>query len=468
MNSSLKTFGIIALFAAVVYGVTFISQFNFTASDLGDENADRLADRDPILLMQSNTMMYNPTSSQPSQRFFPGFYEISQEPQKVSFWFQNRNNDPVDVEIVDRSCTSCSMAALGTVTNQQMVACASRENVGLPGIMPGFAGVPDLTTVLASAKLLSEIKFRPFDFDKKKDIAQIPAAESEEEPTWCVLQLGVIVSGLGSKNLSAYTTFSLPEQLEPKRIAFNISVVGMSPFLVEPEDLRFGSLDMEGGGRTADVVYWSATRTPDELPPPSIALSESDRLVSVGPAELLSEPELAKLSRQLTNQGKKAPIKAAYKFTVSVLPKVSQDSAAPPPDIGPFQRSIGVSGPDSSSTRINVSGVITGLVEISGGSELNLGRFSGPAGVSKSVVLVSDLTELELETVPDEFRPGYIKGELEPQTSTDGRKRWTLKVSVPPGSGFGDLPPESAIVLKSLGEKSQRIRIPVRGQAGLR
>ena len=459
---------IIGAFVVVVFGITLVSQFSFTTPTTEDTSTDNTPIQ-PLRLIQQTNTFFDPNSEAPTQRFFPGFFEVSQEENTTSFWLQNVNPTPVDFSVVGRSCSSCTSARLALVHPDGMNAFLTRADVGLPPVALQFGAipVPDLGSVLAAAAMLKPLKWHEFTFSGSNDMAQIPAG-SPEQPTWAVFQIGIKVTGIGSKTLSANVSLHTAKMPAPVPVVFQVALVGMHPFLVTPESLNFGTVPSTGSPRTEDVVYWSATRLQANLPPPVTAVDNAEGFIAVSPPVPLTEAERTTLFEKLVEQGRQAPILGAYKLGVTVLPHAPAGQTVPLPDIGPFERTIGVTGPGTATARVSVKGTIAGLVELASGNDLKLGRYNGTTGTSKTVTLISDLPTLELETIPREIRPDTLKVELEPLKSDDGRKRWSLKVVVPPGAGIGDMPADSAIVLRSQGPKSQRIRIPVQGSAGLR
>ena len=82
---------------------------------------------------------------------------------------------------------------------------------------------------------------------------------------------------------------------------------------------------------------------------------------------------------------------------------------------------------------------------------------------TKDVRLVAERPGLDMKLVDGETVPNYLKVRLDPLEKIDGRQHWRLRVTVPKGSLYGALPPNSAVILTTTEAHPRRLRIPVRG-----
>jgi hypothetical protein len=80
-------------------------------------------------------------------------------------------------------------------------------------------------------------------------------------------------------------------------------------------------------------------------------------------------------------------------------------------------------------------------------------------------VLESATPGLELEAVPDQTAPKYLK--LDPDVKTarkaNGTTLWTITLRIDKGVGGGEMPPGSVVVVR-IKNSGQLLRIPVTGR----
>ena len=131
---------------------------------------------------------------------------------------------------------------------------------------------------------------------------------------------------------------------------------------------------------------------------------------------------------------------------------------------------------------MEVTGEVRGIVDIGDGdgTEIKFGDFPRRLGKRESILLQSEVPDLEL-TVDRERSSKFLKASLgKPDRSGTSRQEWKLQVAVKPGEAFGGFPrredplfEDSAIYLTATflsadkkGEKkkvSRSIRIAVSG-----
>ena len=460
MNSTLKLLFLIGLVGLIVFGVTVISTYS---PDPGTTEGGGLEQTAPAQLLRLDRLdaRYDPASEDPAARFQTGIYEVGEEERPSSFWFQNVNPTPVRLSILGRSCTSCTSARVALVPPQEIAGLVSRKGVGLPpvGLSVGPLPVPDLGAVLASAGFLKSVRWTEFSFETGKDESvEIPAG-TEDAPAWGVFQFGVKMKAAGPVTRSVAIGLQTPTASQ--KLALNAVLVGAPAFGVTPTDLPLGELPEDGQPRSSELIYWSATRSPAELPPPSVAAPPNDPLVAVGTPTPLSPPELTALQQKFRNSKDAPPVvTAAYRIPLTILP-----AGAAARDVGPFEKTLAVSGPNPDATRVTLKGSVVGLVGIKDNANLKFGQFDGTSDSSREVTLVSSKTDLELEPVPGEVKPVWLKMTLSPPSTNGPRREWTMKVTIPANSGYGDLPGDAAVVLATREATPRRIRIPVSGTA---
>ena len=268
MRATIKLGLGVGLLAGVVFGLTFISQYT-AGTDSPKPGAGGGPDGavgGPPLSFSTTRMVYDPASEELAHRQFGGFYEVSPVEVPASFWFQNPHPVPVTVTVRGRSCSSCTSARVAVVPADAVAAVQSRAAADLA---VGAGAFPGLAAGLTAAAAVSDqtLKWQTLDFTTPDVGVEIPAAAAPDRPTWGILQLRVVVSGIGPKQLSAAVGMQIGTKPGVVQ-GFAVTVVGMFPFEVDPVKISLGDLPDGMAPRKFDLTCWSATRTPAELPPP--------------------------------------------------------------------------------------------------------------------------------------------------------------------------------------------------------
>lgn len=469
----LPLFGVIVL----VFGITVLA--SNTPSDPGTTIAgDGASDADPtavgtLLRIPQTEARYDPNSENAYNRFITNMYETGPDEHPTSFWFQNVHPFPVRVSVLARSCTSCTSARIAVLPQDAanelfrtnvLAEPSAAHAVGLfPGLVPaGALPVPDLTGVIAAAGLTKAIQWKEFDFDRHDEFADIPPG-SPDRPTWGVFQFGIKVSSLGPVSRSVRVGLQAGKA-SYQEVNFTVYLSGVKPFMATPETVTVGEVQEDGSPIGKEFIYWSSTREANELPKPELSIPPNDPLIALGEPVRMTPTELEDFSRErsrTSTEGLAFVVRSGWRVPVTVLPKLPADG--PGRDIGPFEKVIGVIGPGPDPGRVTVKGTITGLVSLKDGSNLKFGTIEGRTDTTRPVTLTSPKIDLDIEPVPDEFRPVSLKVEVGPASTNGARREWSMRVTIPANSGLGDLPADSAVVLRTKEPKPRLIRIPIQG-----
>lgn len=467
MNSTLKMVVPIVLVCGGVFALTVIKKLDTTPPSETD-NADFASPTMPLQFTYLE-MKYDPASEEPRLRHFDGFHEVSDAEHPASYWFQQTAPQPTDVKVLGRSCTSCTAARVGVLPPNTMETFVTQTALGLfpASVLP----VPDLLTAAAFTHLNQSIQWTEFDFDHPESKAVVPPAV-DGKPVWGLFQMGIKVTAQGQKTLSAGVGMKTESMPVAAQITLTVSMRGVNAFEVVPDTVNLGSLPEGAADRPIEIYYWSATRSPylpkihaNYLPPPGMNTADEDPFVTLGTPRVLDTEEVATLARNLSaDAGQSIQVRGAYRVTATVHRKLPDGRE---PDIGPFEKYIGVSGPGANnSRRVTIKGITTGLVSLASGDVLKLGKngeWNVRYGDKTEAQLVSDRPGLEIELVPEESVPSFLQFSLSPPEDRSGRRYWTIKVTVPPNTGFGSLPREACVVLRSKGPNPQKVRIPIQG-----
>lgn len=464
MNSSMKTGLLIGLVMLVIFAATVISQFTNGPKDSNSGDSDD-APTQPLRLATLNRK-FDPDSEDPADWHFQAFHEpgqaIGEETlAKATFWFQNVHEYPVKVNVVGVSCGSCSHIAVRAIPASEMNECVNLTAAGLFPASP-FPS-PNILAAIGFAKL------RPTDEGAviKTSTAQaetiVPPA-GPAGPTWGFLTLGVKINSTGQiPPRSADIGLQSEKMRSPAVVRLTTYLYGAAPFQLSPSTLNFGTFPEGASERKFAFTYWSSTRT--ALPPPVMNVDAYRDFVTLGKPVSMTGAERKQLATELSHGTGQYPVPVAsgYIVPVTVRRKVA-DANPPEPDIGPFEANIGVVGPGTNAQHVRLMGTITGLVALGDGhSDVNLGDFNAEFGIKKEFKLQSSRTDLELEVVPGESFPGFLEVKLSPPTTEATRRLWSLTIRVPESTGFGPLPQNAVVVLRSKGSNPQRVRIPVKG-----
>jgi hypothetical protein len=474
MNTTLKYLLIVLAIPVVIFVFTLIvfnvPDQNPSGGGGGDTTGSVITG--PPLQFKSTEISFNPTSENLSSRFFPGYFEISDQVLPVSFWFQNPHPVPVRVKVVSRSCSQCTHARLGVLPDAEVQKFLTRAAVD--SVTAGPFSPPNLLAGLSAALLMDSAKWHNFSFEQVDESAGSVPAAPPGGATWGIYQMGIKVAVHGPKPLDSTLDMQAGSNKDEK-LMFRVVLYGVPPFAVSPESVKLGEMAESTPDRTATVYYWSATRDARTLAYPTLTYNPGDPFLTVGKPELVPPSESASIASTLLGDAKGVPILALYRFPVTVhrrRPDADRNPNAGPaePDIGPFNRTIGITCPGTThAVSLQVSATITGLVNLTEGGKIDLGSFEGRFGVEKSVEILSERPGIQLAVAEKEHTPSYLVVSLSPPRAEAGRRRWTLKVGIPGDVILGDLPPDSYVVLRAKTNSGvQRVRIPIVGRGSTR
>src|SRR5262249_54105979 len=156
------------------------------------------------------------------------------------------------------------------------------------------------------AELLSKLQWQGFDFDNLEKVQTVPAAPSENEPQWGILQLGFKAGEtIGPRNLSALFSAKPQGAEKPADYLFSIAFTGVTPSEVDPAELTVGDLPEGAAPRKFEMTLFSMTRDADRFPPPAAKVASNEPFVRTGTPTPVSGEDLDRLSAVYTQQLKK-------------------------------------------------------------------------------------------------------------------------------------------------------------------
>jgi hypothetical protein len=154
-------------------------------------------------------------------------------------------------------------------------------------------------------------------------------------------------------------------------------------------------------------------------------------------------------------------IETAYRYTITVTPKVGEERV----DLGPLEREIVLTMPEMNLTRkLYLKGMVKGSVWLENDrTNIDLLSYRANDGIVQTVRLNTEQRDAELVLVPNECEPKFLQPKLTKLPPASDRGFYDLAVIVPKNCPAGIW--NGVIVLEQKGSRPLRMRIPVRGEA---
>lgn len=479
MNAStLKILVPLALLIAVVFAVTFFSQY--TPNDPVElEGATGGGSTEKPLEFFTNTRVWNPVSSDSLQnRTFPGFYKADGTQQTTTFWFRNSNPKPVAIQLERASCTSCSGASVAALPPDatrfllQTAAVAALPQGPVAGL-PAALAAPAANLYREDGPLAKRSalwqRHQFVDRDPAEIVYHVPAAADPDgwSPQWGVLEMNFVPkTAPQSVHLTTWFKTWVEGSGQVVQETFNIGYECVPPFEVDRPLIDVGDLTDASPQQTHEFLVYSSTdaEMPDltvrVMMPPGTA-GDPGGFISTGRPVPVPEAEHDDLAVSLSRRlGKPVRVRSAYRVPVTV--KVRDGNAKL--DIGRVVRVVWITQ-GSEQKQVTVLGVMRGSVYLKGMKEVSLGNFPYKKGTTATVTVVSERREADLAVAPALTRPKYLQVGLKKLPDRGGTGEYELTVKVPEreDAAIGEIT-DGAVVLEVRGPNPQRIRIPVKGK----
>jgi hypothetical protein len=492
LRSLFKTAVPLALLFGVVFGVIFITQYTPKVDEKELERREGGGNEPPLRFFTS-VRQWDPQAESLPDRVFPGFFERDTR-GAAEFWFENRNARPVLLQLKGVSCTSCSdgwLAPIPPATTRSILEMAAVG--GLPlgpfnGLHLGMAGA-------GAGVSPDRIPYQAHEFRTTDWLFKVPAADN---PTGWTPQWGILALNFKAgqrQELSAMFATQVEGTTQYREEEFKIAYVTVPPLEITKAEIKVGDLDDNSADQRHELVVFSTTRgagARDPLPTPTVRVldpagrADPGTFITVGTPAALAPEELDRLAEDLARTGTRLRVRAAYRITVTVRPKVGDQRL----DIGALDRDLWVSAGDPQQMRqVKLTGTVRGGVSLSEGKEIDLKSFQSKVGSperSFEVVTDNPATDLAVaRTEVEERLPGgevrktavdhvVVNGRVAPDVlkvavvrqdrKEPDRGYFTLKVRVPPDAHQGQFL-NSYVVLDVKGPAPRRLQIPVKGSA---
>jgi hypothetical protein len=458
----------VGMLLLVIFGLTLVSQY--TASTTEDpitqtEKSETV--QGPPLIFTNSVVAFEPNADDDNyhKKYFQGFYELTDSLVKVNFWFKNPHKVPVTVTVRGRSCTSCTSANVAVVSPEAIKQFTT--HAAMSRMAPSTLLVPDLMTSLSYLAMAEKFQWQTLDFEKPEVGAVIPPATDDNQPTWGIFQMVIKVSALGSQTRAVDLAAAVGKAL-PVQNKFYATLIGVQSFDISTVKIDIGDFPEGSAQRSYEILSWSATRDATGFTTPSVSVTPKDAFVQIGATVPLTDDEKKTIYLQRIATPNPTRVMSGYKTPITVYRTAPTDPANPKPaplDIGPFERQVGFASTGTSVQSLAITANVTGIVSLVEKNIIDLDGFNGRIGIEKTVNIVSDRLDLDLKLVPEEILPKYLKTELSPPRLENGRRFWSLKVSIAPDACLDDIPPRSYIVLQTQsGGEPIKIRLPIKGR----
>jgi hypothetical protein len=493
-SSPLKTIIPIAALAAVVFGITLLSQYSERTPDDKRDDKKSSASNEKALYLPESIRYYSPyldAAVKPEgapelslNYVFPGYYEPGETWNRAAFWLENRNAAPVAMQLTKMDggpgCSQCISARLAPIPEDTADLLAFTS--ALSGVPQGMVcGLP-LAFAGAAANLAPDrLQWQQFDSGIPNPSFQVPAKPQGKRDCpyqWSILELlfKVKESGMPKKPIEAEFTLKVDGTEITQNTKMTVGYAGADPFESSAVKLEFGEITETSDPRTMNFLVYSSTRGPkklfqterQDLAAPSVRVSipgseaNAGSFVSVGEAVRVPESRLPQLQDEATRAHKyPVRVESAYSYSVTLNPKPGDQRI----DLGVFDREIALSLPGMAQPKlVRVRALVRGSVWLANNrTEIELPSYRSSDGLIQTVKIVTENRDAVLRLAPEECRPKFVAYQLTKLPAAPDYGYHELRVEIPKNSQAGTW--SGSVVLELAGPKPQRIRIPIRGAA---
>jgi hypothetical protein len=461
MRSSIQTTVLIVALIGVVGGITFVK--NWTSKASSDTPP-----RENVVILDGGP----PTGTKKIKEARLSYpvtvveglpeYELNGKGHH-DFWFENSNDYDVEVGFENKSCQCSKIEVLTLSPEEAQTIHKVVPAAAVTQVLSSSGGLLDLVGLAASTNnrvigFMGDAK--RWQFLDRGDDKAIPVAAKGSgyvRLNWERRQSGPIrlaakvwVQAKGNpRTRSGGTSLEVP-----------ITVV--SAFRYFPDILKVPDLQPNTQA-SSDLYFWSSTRAGFAL---HAHEATNDPCFTCTSTPLTGDAfrEVADILQK--EQEGTHPL-TIYRVGLTVNERLTDGTQM---DLGPFYREIILTTDhkDSEPMSVGASGVVRGVVTVGtfeDRDQINLHSFPANRGTTKSFPIGSNQPGLELAV--ESVVPNYVHVDLQKHPGPGGSMRWDVSVTVPPDRAMGPLPKDSVIVLKTGGDSPRRIRVPVKGRAGL-
>lgn len=478
MKSTLKVLVPIVLLLGGVFGLTYLMQYAPRSEDT--KGGPELETAKKPLQFFSSRRAWIPrqfydlavaNGDTPPNLFdtlFPGFYEPGVEHNSASFWFKNTSSKKVTIQLQGVSCVSCSGGRVAPIPPP--VADQILQMAAITSLPMGFAsGLP--AGMAGPAANLGGLKWQYHKFDKPKDEVtyEVPEAPSGagqwSAEQWAILELQFLAKPVvGLNSLQARFQTRRLGETEAFDEEFGINYLTANPFDLDRTTIDVGELTESSASQTHEILAYSCTRSnlgdmklSVRLPPG--AGGEAGSFVSVGkPVPVPESQHFALMEKVGTARKQPVRFRSAFMIPITITPQVGETKL----DFGRLDRNVLVEL-GTASVPIRVTGTMRGPIRLVGAKGIDFGYFAYTDEQTAAVTVETERSSIELQLLPAQTQPKFLKLELKRQPDIGDRGIYKLKATLPAKEQLGEIE-DGVVVLESKGPNPLRIRIPVTGR----
>jgi hypothetical protein len=451
MKSQAQVVMLVVAFVVLIGGIAFVRNWIYTKPDDGAEETKtpEVAALDfPVKIAEGHPE-----------------YEVHTDGHH-DFSFQNPNPQAIELGLDRTSCT-CSHVGVRTLTPEEANVVRQECLGGAVPVLEGSAGLlPTLASLAGLLHLAPRLADQPDRWQALKDAksGQVESVVSVPSHGVGLVRLSWQGRQVGPQRLSATVWVQAAGNSHSRggRTTLEVPVLFVNPVQVYPETVPSVTLE-PNGHHQFECLCWSSTRPDFQL----LSVREEDN----NPCFVCTFVRLtgAELNQAATTLSKQVPVRvlSAYRIFVKLYERLPSKGAQL--DLGPFKHHLVLktNQADFETLTVTVPGTVRGDITVGAGEsrdKIRLPTFPASRGTTATVPIQANHPGLKL--VIDSHKPEYLGVELREHPGEEGR-RWDLTVTVPPGRAAGEMPPESAVVLKTQTQPPRLIRIPVLGRAKL-
>src|SRR6185312_4661891 len=464
MNASaLKIVVPLVLLLAVIFAVTFFSQYKEPEDDGGAKGAEKVENR-PLRFFSSTRMWTPDPNASLMDQAFQGYFETADMQSSANYWFENRNPQPVMLEFLRVTCTACSEGEVATIppdVSKQIL-----QMTAISMLPHGLVTPLPLAMAVPAAQLDDQrgvLQWQSHKFNERQGTIkyEIPGATTGDpwvEP-WGILRLGFKIGGRNYLSAGFGTHLKGSEKYFEGKFVIQYELT--EPFYLNAANINFGEMTGDSPPKRFDIIAYSATKTPAHVGKFSAdvrmlrgAPGEPGPFIAAGAPELIPDDQYlawaAKVGRRVLS---------AYRIPITVKVKDGPRKL----DIGPVERLISITQ-GNETKHVELHGILHGPVVLAHVlRELNFDAFDYSMPQRASIQIESERNGVELEIVNELTQPKLLKVELTRQPDIGDRGIYKLTVSIPAKEQYGEFK-DAVVVLQTKGPNPQKLRIPVAGR----
>ncbi len=452
----------------LIFGLSYMTSFTSNPRDLqqkaGPSSKANTGPKVETIYFPSAEAAYKPDD--PYLKHFRHYYELN-KPGFHDFWFRYTGETSLDLALRP-SCSTCSGARLGLVPADALEKWKNAWPYS-PALLPcqAFQAVPNpVLPILFYDMVMKSLTWKDFDITNESNTIPLPAA-SKAKP-----QLGLVRFFWTTKRADnpihlhgdlIWASAKDPNLRLSVRLRVSLGVVAALSIL--PARVDVGELNF-GEKATREFQVFSVTRS-FTLDPSMIKDPLQDSCLSIDAIVPMTDAEKETLAVQIRPKDSPPPeIRSGYKVRVTLHERKGDKQL----DLGKQDRTLEVWLADGEKAGFTISALVRGDVQVVEGSEVRDVIDFGPRYRSnlekvKKVRLVAKRPDLDLELLPEERYPSFLQPELSEPMLVQGKKQWTLTVTIPKDTLYQELPLNSAIVVRTKETPPRRFKIPVKAIA---